>query len=281
MASAVHEVFSLDFPNLSLNLFENTLDESINVVDLHWHGRLEVIHVIDGKGTVSVDFTQIDVSKGDIVVVPPYSLHTARGRCGQLLSSQTVVFHLDCLRGNRSYTPVIRNGMPGYREISSVMDLIFLPSSGSPESRETLMRGYATALYGLLRCHGHEYLRQEQQAQVSQPIKDVISYIHSHCHERIGVDQLARVAGYSKYYFVRYFTKHVGCSCTYYIQAIRLKRARELLSSTSANITDISAQTGFESVSYFIKVFRSQVGMTPLQYRQQHRSAGSERKDIS
>lgn len=281
MASAVHEVFSLEFPSLSLNLFENTLDESLNVVDLHWHGRLEVIHVIDGKGTITIDFTDMPVSKGDIIVVAPYSLHTVRGRDGQLLSSQTVVFHLDCFRSNRSYTPIIRSGMSGHSELTAVMEMIFLPSLGSAENRETLMRGYATALYALLGCHGYEHHRQKQDTQVSQPIKDVISYIHAHYQERIEVDQLAKIAGYSKYYFVRYFTKHVGCSCTYYIQAIRLKKAQELLRSTTANITDISEQTGFESVSYFIKVFRSQAGMTPLQYRHHHRRTDNDRKDLS
>ena len=276
MASAVHEVFSLEFPNLSLNLFENTLDESLNVVDLHWHGRLEVIHVIEGKGTVTVDFTDMPVSRGDIVVVPPYSLHTVRGRDGQHLSSQTVVFHLDCFRPGRTYTPIIRSGMSGYSELAAVMDMIFLPCAGSAESREIRMRGYATALYALLDCHGYEHPKQEGDGQSSQPIKDVISYIHAHYSQRLDVDQLARIAGYSKYYFVRYFAKHVGCGCACYIQAIRLKKARELLRSTAANITDISQQTGFDSVSYFIKVFRAQTGMTPLQYRNHHIQEGTD-----
>lgn len=273
MSSAVHELFSLEFPNLSLNLFENALDESLNVVDLHWHNRLEVIHVMDGQGTVTIDFADFPVKKGDIVVVPPCALHTARGRDGQIMTSQTVVFSLECFHGNCQFTPVIRAGMAGFAEITSVMELIFQPPMGSKQSRELLLQGYATALYALLGCCGYEHRRQAQDGQNSQPVKDVISYIHAHYQEKIEIAQLAQIAGYSKYYFVRYFSKHVGCSCTYYIQAIRLAKAKEMLRSASASISAISEQAGFDSVSYFIKVFRTQTGMTPLQYRRMCRAA--------
>ena len=270
MQSAVHESFSLDFPTLSLNLFSNALDDRVDVVDLHWHGRLEIIHVIDGQGIITVDFSKFFVSKGDIVVVPPRALHMAQGRNDQLLVSQTAVFSLECIRANREYEPVIRPGMPGYDEIRQLMQTLFLPRQGSVQHQELLMQGYVTALYALLGCYGYEKRKSEKANDSNLAIKRVVTYIHEHYHEKLDVDTLAQIAGYSKYYFVRFFSNHIGCSCTYYIQVVRLSKAKELLRATGLSVTSVSEHVGFDSISYFIKVFKKQTGLTPLQYRIRH-----------
>lgn len=273
MFSNTQENFSVEFPTLSLNLFSNALDDRLDVVDLHWHGRLEVICVVDGQGVISIDFTEFLVQKGDIVIVPPRALHNARGRDGQLLKSQTVVFFLECFRPERSFQNLIRPGMEGYREILQVLEQIFSPRKGSLSSQELLMRGYATSLYALLGCYGYERRSDQGENDSNQVIKSVISYIHSHYQEKISVETLAGIAGYSKYHFVRYFSAHVGCSCSFYIQAVRISKAKELLRSSGASVSAVSEQTGFESVAYFIKVFRAQTGTTPLKYRKQYSGA--------
>lgn len=268
MPSVRQEAFSVEFPTLSLNLFCNTLDDRFDVVDLHWHGRLEVIHVMEGQGVITIDFTEIMVQKEDIVVVPPKALHTARGRDGQQLISQTAVFSLECFRPNRTFQNLIRPGMAGHAEITQVLEQMFAPRQGSLTSQELLLRGYATSLYALLGCYGYERSIDQDKNDSSQAIKSVISYIHAHYQEKISVDTLAQIAGYSKYYFVRYFSSHVGCGCTFYIQAIRLAKAKELLRTSNISVSAVSEQSGFESISYFIKVFRNQTGMTPMKYRQ-------------
>lgn len=276
MPSISQEIFSIEFPTLSLNLFCNALDDRFDMVDLHWHGRLEVIHVIDGKGIITIDFTEIPVKKDDIVVVPPRALHTVRGRDGQLLVSQTAVFSLECFRPNCTFRNLICSGMAGYSEIKQVMEQLFAPRQGTLSSQELLLRGYITSLYALLGCYGYECYSQQGEHDNSEAIKSVISYIHAHYQEKISVDTLAQIAGYSKYYFVRFFSSHVGCSCTSYIQAIRLSKAKELLRASNASISAVGERTGFESVSYFIKVFKNQTGMTPMMYRQTCRSSGPE-----
>ena len=262
------ENFSVEFPTLQLNLFSNALDDRYDMVDLHWHGRLEVIHVIDGQGVIAIDFTELQVCKGDIIIVPPKALHNARGRDGQLLVSQTAVFNLECFRHNACYHNLIRPGMAGYEDILRMLELIFAPRCGSLSSQELLLRGYVTSLYALLGCYGYEKQGEKERNDSNQAIKSVISYIHEHYHERISVVTLSSIAGYSKYHFVRYFSSHMGCNCSFYIQAIRLSKAKEFLRTTGMNISDISEQCGFDSVSYFIKVFRNHTGMTPLKYRQ-------------
>lgn len=272
MSAAIREKFSKSFPTLSLNLFQNTLDEQKEFVTPHWHERLEIIHIIKGEGIITIDFQDYPVCENDIAIIPPSALHSAKGRNNHSMTSQTVVFTLECLPSNREYEPVLREGMPGYQEIITLMNLIFQSKKIAAPQKELLLQGYVTALYGLIVCHQYERQAIHRPLQDSQPIKDVITYIQAHYSEKISLDTLAQIAGYSKCYFTRYFSKHVGFSCTHYIQTFRLEKAKKFLQTTDWNISMISEKTGFESVSYFIKVFKQQEKISPLQYRTKHTS---------
>ena len=54
-----------------------------------------------------------------------------------------------------------------------------------------------------------------------------------------------------------------------YINTVRLTRAMELLRKTDRKVLDVAIDSGFNSQSYFIEVFRENVGITPAYYRQQ------------
>ena len=55
-----------------------------------------------------------------------------------------------------------------------------------------------------------------------------------------------------------------------YIKIARIERAKVLLNNTDLNVEDIWAEVGFSSRSVFGKAFRSVVGMTPREYRDQN-----------
>ena len=52
-----------------------------------------------------------------------------------------------------------------------------------------------------------------------------------------------------------------------YVRALRLERAKQLLSSTELNATRVAELSGFNSSQYFSRVFRNKLGVTPLEFR--------------
>jgi AraC-like DNA-binding protein len=56
-----------------------------------------------------------------------------------------------------------------------------------------------------------------------------------------------------------------------YIREFRILFAKQMLKNTDSSITDIYIQCGFESPSYFSKIFKQSVGMTPTEYRKKNR----------
>ncbi|HEY0611972.1 MAG TPA: helix-turn-helix transcriptional regulator, partial [Chitinophaga sp.] len=56
-----------------------------------------------------------------------------------------------------------------------------------------------------------------------------------------------------------------------YIQLKRVERAQSLLVNTDLPLAEIAAETGFENLSYFTRIFKEKAGQTPGEYKKNHR----------
>ncbi len=81
--------------------------------------------------------------------------------------------------------------------------------------------------------------------------------------EDFGIHQLCRTVGMSRTQLHRKIKALTGRSTSHYIRAIRLKRARKLLSDTDLNISQIAYEVGFRDPKYFSRTFAEEFGMPP------------------
>ena len=92
------------------------------------------------------------------------------------------------------------------------------------------------------------------------------------------VAKMTTMSGLSERAFARRFVKATGMSPLEYVHSLRLEEAKQLLESTSKPIDEISNAVGYEDGSFFSRLFRRKVGLTPTQYRKRF---GSLRKSLS
>lgn len=104
----------------------------------------------------------------------------------------------------------------------------------------------------------------------SKAVQSCCDYIQLHSTEPLSIDALAKRLGYSKYYLSSLFKKEIGYSVGEYIKIARIERAKVLLNTTDLNVEEIWEEVGFSSRSVFGKAFRSVVGMTPREFRDQN-----------
>ncbi len=107
----------------------------------------------------------------------------------------------------------------------------------------------------------------ENDGQESNMAEKIITYINEHFRESLSVQELADIAGFSQYHFIRTFKKETGFTPHEYIIHTRIGTAKYLLKNTKMTIKDICFQTGFSCESVFCSSFRHCLGMTPAQYR--------------
>lgn len=79
-------------------------------------------------------------------------------------------------------------------------------------------------------------------------------------------NMLADLCGISEVYFRKQFSLQMGISPRQYILDIRIRRAKQLLSTGAMSVYEISETVGFSSVYHFCRAFKEKTGMTPSEY---------------
>lgn len=114
------------------------------------------------------------------------------------------------------------------------------------------------------------YLAGEQGRQKkgkSSVAHDVSEYIQAHFCEQIRLEDLAKRFSISESYLSRSFKDMIGMGITEYINILRIRRAQELLEDSRLSVAEIARAVGFESASYFGRVFQKHLAIPPRQYR--------------
>lgn len=83
----------------------------------------------------------------------------------------------------------------------------------------------------------------------------------------LSAKELAALCFCSESYLSRIFKKRTGIHIRAYINKIRIDAAKELLSNTNKNISEIAIQTGFNDPNYFSRIFAGTIGIPPREYR--------------
>jgi len=86
--------------------------------------------------------------------------------------------------------------------------------------------------------------------------------------------QLASMSGIGETYYRNIFTAVFSVPPTRYIQQYRVDKAKELLIAPDASVDEIAIRVGFANASYFCKVFKSLVGMTPTEFAAKRKLLG-------
>lgn len=81
------------------------------------------------------------------------------------------------------------------------------------------------------------------------------------------VAAMAGLSGLPERTFIRRFTKATGFSPLAYVHSVRLEEAKQILETEEISIETVAAQVGYEDASFFGRLFRRKVGLTPAQYR--------------
>ena len=98
-------------------------------------------------------------------------------------------------------------------------------------------------------------------------IEETIKYIKENSDQKITVKQLAEMASFTPDHYSRIFKKIMAVSPIEYIQRLRIQRAKLLLLTTDKSIEQIAYEIGFDSASYFLRVFKKYMDTTPKSYR--------------
>lgn len=262
-----------------MRLYHN--DEAENY-PLHWHTAMEIIMPVKNEYTVIIDGTPHVFGEGDIWITAPGTLHELHapesGERMILLFDYGLVCNVkgmdSLLHSLHPYALISRQEYP---ELNEKLRFYLTEISREYDNKmpfteaciySLLIRFFvafgrtsfnASAKFpGITTSKQHEYIEK---------FMNVCNYITDHCTENICVDDLADLAGFSKFHFARLFKQFAGMSCYDYLTQKRIAHAETLLIQPDLSITEAAMRSGFSSLSTFNRVFKSVKGCTPSEYK--------------
>lgn len=111
---------------------------------------------------------------------------------------------------------------------------------------------------------------QDKKGKKPEEIVSLVKeYIQNNYQNIIDLSAISENFGFSASYLTKIFIKYEGMSPSKYIKQYRISIAKQLLRNTDIPISTISSQTGFGDQFHFSKTFKSVMGISPTQYRNQ------------
>ncbi|WP_195283196.1 response regulator transcription factor [Harryflintia acetispora] len=98
----------------------------------------------------------------------------------------------------------------------------------------------------------------------------ILDYVETHYAQQLSLYDLAKQFSFNYHYLSAYFTTHYQKSFTEYLNTVRIQKAQQLLQENILSVAEVGAQVGYTDNSYFSRVFKKSLGVTPTAYRKQY-----------
>jgi AraC family transcriptional regulator, arabinose operon regulatory protein len=98
-------------------------------------------------------------------------------------------------------------------------------------------------------------------------LERAIQHFNENFNTIINIKDYAMDSNISCCWFIRSFKNYTGTTPAHYITNIRINKAKNLLHSSSFTIGEIADLIGYQNQLYFSRIFKKNVGLSPLEYR--------------
>lgn len=273
-----------DFP------IKTYIDSSINrnlSSQPHNHKEVELIYIPKGEMTFTVAGNQIVLNKNKIIFINSFVVHSSEVTWSDTTEMQllqfdpNITYNTASLYEYKYLMPFMsENDIPYYIfEVDFHKDYTALLNLMREILIEFQMKSIAyeisikAALYKILTLlYRNEILSFSQnniykQKELLKKLEKVLAFVERNYFEDISVEDACNLTNFNYSYFCRLFREASGKSFIEYLNFVRVSVAEKLMLTTDKSITDIIGETGFSSMSYFNRVFKSVKGVSPSSYR--------------
>lgn len=234
-------------------------------VSRNYYDSFLLMYIKSGKAFIEYEEKSYVAKSGDIVILDCKKPHSY-GSIGRL---ETLWLHFDgnssssffqLLNDRLGCTITVKDEVVFLKILSSIIDSY---EKNAPLPEVTISYHIHKMLAELLLVSS----QKESVPNHDDMVNEVLDFIKKNFHKKILLGDLAKVACLSQFHLSRVFKIKTGYSPYEYIMMIRMNHAKHLLKSSDLQIKDIAFQSGFNSESNFTVAFKTQIGITPREFR--------------
>lgn len=268
--------------------YTNIEDHITGSIPWHWHEEIEVFLVIGGscKMIFGSEHHALILKENDGGFINSDILHTLEIESNAGCQLISFVFDSSMLANNEK-SRIFQQYIKPLIQCRSIEALPFY--SKNDDEHKLLEQFQESFISYVEKQYAHEikiqnalysiwsHIVTKNQSLINSPTQNIskeenraklmIDFIQKHYDQPITAKEIADSISVSQRECFRCFQNILGDSPISYLTKYRIQVALELLSDTNQNITDIALSTGFNSASYFTKIFKEKMNYTPREYR--------------
>ncbi|MFC4601713.1 helix-turn-helix domain-containing protein [Cohnella hongkongensis] len=263
------------FPLLLLSsIYRRRLRDPASVRQFRSPARM-LVYVTGGAGTVWIEEKQYPVASGALYHLPPGASVEWIGR-GGFTELYVLLIDARCLVKRKG---VWETSVPSNEKIERLLP----PGRAPAEDPESALKRFEemhrcrrdqprdpVKLQLLFQGLVHELAAQRplggESKEVDGSIGLSVDYMHSRYREKIKLETLSDISGFTPTSYSREFKKCYGLSPIDYLNRYRIEQAKQMLAERNRSIKDVSAASGFGNEFYFSRMFKRHVGISPSHY---------------
>lgn len=244
---------------------------------LHWHGFFEIEVILSGQGTQTLNGQPWPLKRGCIYFLTPLDYHEVTSSGG--MEMYNLMFRENML--SQTFLNTVYQAGQGqilyipeedFDEVVALCSLLEREFSRHAPHREEYLHNLLENFLILIFRHLRQEVRDSQRERKDY-IQKALLFLQWNFRKNPSLADTAAVVNLNANYFSQRFREETGQSFTTYLTDLKISYAKKLLRVGDRTVTEICFDSGFSSLSNFMKAFRSATGLSPSQYRKKHRPA--------
>lgn len=257
---------------------------NIKQYPIHWHDSIEIIFVLKGRVSVSIEAGKYEVEDGEIEIINCDEAHSINAIDDD---NEILLIHID----------------PNFFEkyFSSIRDIFFYTNSSDVGAQEDEKYYILRRLLSILTCeiiqkqddyedqieetlvellyhllnNFHQLIYEKEDLKENEEQFErydrIVRYIYNNYKNKISLSDIAKKEFLSSNYLSHEIKNTVGYSFKDFLNLTRVEESIKLLLDTDMTISEITEELGFSHSRYFNKHFKRHYKCTPLQYRKKYK----------
>ncbi len=268
------EDFGARYTDIPFTTFARDYKQNTRTADIeglsHLHREMEVLLMLDGTARLHIDRSVVELTAGDLVIVPPYTLHRYTIAADRDCRHYCVCFDPHMVY-DKALATALENGAVTLPRIlhdevcAGCIRTAFVANEQKADGWALQVTGQISLFFARLLETGALVRRHDAPSRSIHGA--MFAYITAHYAEELTSADAAAALHLNPGYFCRLFRQSFGERFLPYLCKYRLEKSKTLLRDTTLSISEIALSVGFNSFSYYSKRFREHTGMTPREYR--------------
>jgi AraC-like DNA-binding protein len=231
--------------------------------------EFQVNYITSGSGTLETKSGKFKINPGSILIIFPGMWHRYKPEIKTGWTEHYIGFN-GAFTKNLFRQPLFNTNNPlikvGFQEslLNEFNHIVQLVKDEKPGFQQECA---GKLVYLLGRIVSISKNSEFANREIERTIRKACLYLRDNLNKNTNIEKLSSQLNISYSYFRRMFKKYTGLSPYQYQLGLRIQRSKEMIMNSHKSIKEIAYETGFESIHYFSRIYKSKEGVSPSQAR--------------